>query len=134
MTTSPVIDSDLVERMYKWFNGLARRELPVTEAEVLEFWTDDCVMIINGHTRCVGPTAFAKHFNEIPQNLARWKVVLPLDMKTMQPGQICARYRINVVTTDGTAVSVLNGAFYNVRDGKLASMTEVAHYERRDVR
>jgi hypothetical protein len=134
MTAAPMIDGDLLERMYNWSNGLARRELTVTEAEVREFWTDDCVMVINGHTRCVGLTAFAKHFNEIPQKLSSWEVVLPLDMKTIQSGRICAYYRINVVTTDGTAVRVLNGAFYNVRDGKLASMTEVAHYDRRDIR
>jgi len=131
MAATPVCD--LLEGMYEWFNGLAGRELPVTEAEVREFWTDDCVMIINGHTRCVGLSEFAKHFNDIPCRLASWEVVLPLDAKIVQSGRIYVYYRINIVTTDGAAVRVLNGAFYDVRDGRLASMTEVAHYERCDM-
>jgi hypothetical protein len=122
-------DSLLPERVYRWFNGLVGRQAPVTEAEVRADWTDDCVMITNGQVKCVGIPAFVKHFNEIRQKLKSWKVELPLAIKVSDQNRIAVYYRITLVKPDDSTGTVLIGAFFDAANGKLARMTEVAHFE-----
>jgi hypothetical protein len=121
--------TELPERAYKWFNSLVGRKEPVREAEVRALWTDDCVMITNSQTKCTGISAFVKHFNEIHERLKSWEVELPLAIKTVQGDRIAAYYRIRLVKPTGEKGTVFVGAFFETRDGKLAKMTEVAHFE-----
>ena len=122
-------DSLLPERVCRWFNGLVGRQAPVTESEVRADWTEDCVMITNGQVKCVGIPTFVEHFNEIRQKLKSWKVELPLAIKVSDENRIAVYYRITLVKPDDSTGTVFIGAFFEVANGKLARMTEVAHFE-----
>ena len=117
------------ERLYEWFNSLPGRTASVTESELRDMWTEDCVMIANGELKCSGLPAFARHFNEIRSKLTSWRVQLPIDMRVAAEDHVAVYYHIDMVRTDGVAGKALVAAFFNVRDGKAASMTEIVHFE-----
>jgi hypothetical protein len=126
---SPQVDAALPERLYEWFNSLVRRPGIVTEAEVRTFWAEDCVMVINGQIRCSGVVALTKHFSEVPQRLKSWQVELPLLIRIAQKDRLGVYYRIRIVKNDGSEAVLFNGAFFEIRQGKLSRMTEIQHLE-----
>jgi len=117
------------EDLYSWFNSLQGRTAPVTAEEVRQMWTDDCQMITNGQVKCTGIPAFVKHFNEIRDKLKAWKVALPMSIRVEQNNTVGVSYHIDVVMKDGAPGKVLICAFFELRGGKAAKMTEIAHFE-----
>jgi SnoaL-like domain len=117
------------ESLYRWFNSLEGRSEPVTEKEIRQMWTDDCQMITNGQLKCTGIPAFVRHFNEIRDKLKSWKVRLPMTIRVQEKNTVGVYYHIDLVTSGGSAGHVLVCAFFELRDGKAARMTEVAYHE-----
>ena len=117
------------ECLYVWFNSLQGRGEPVTEAEVRQMWTEDCQMITNGQIKCTGIPGFVKHFNEIRDKLKSFKVNLPVSIRVEENNTVGVYYHIDIVMKDGTPGRVLVCAFFEVRGGKAAKMTEIAYHE-----
>ena len=129
VSSNPSTARSIPEDIYSWFNSLEGRSSPVTAQEVGEMWTDDCQMITNGQVKCTGIPAFVKHFNEIRDKLKTWKVALPMAIRVEQNSTVGVFYHIDVVMKDGAPGRVLVCAFFELRGGKAAKMTEIAHFE-----
>lgn len=86
-------------------------------------------MITNGQIKCTGIPGFVKHFNEIRDKLKSFKVNLPVSIRVEENNTVGVYYHIDIVMKDGTPGRVLVCAFFEVRGGKAAKMTEIAYHE-----
>jgi hypothetical protein len=62
-------------------------------------------------------------------HLKTWKVALPMAIRVEQNSTVGVFYHIDVVMKDGAPGRVLVCAFFELRGGKAAKMTEIAHFE-----
>jgi hypothetical protein len=122
-----------ISRILEWFNSLSEPGAVVTHADVEGRFTPDAKMIANRQLKCEGIEGHYRHFVEIRKKLASWRVRLPFELALSEGDRVAAYYLIDFVAADGSRGIVHDMAFWTVRDGKIASMTELVHFEGADV-
>jgi hypothetical protein len=116
----------------EWFNSLSEAGAVVTRADVERRFTPDARMVANNQLKCQGIDGHYKHFCEIRNKLRSWRV-LPFSIAVSEGDRLAAYYQIEFMTVDGSPGVIHDMAFWTVRDGKVASMTELVHFEGKDV-
>jgi hypothetical protein len=116
----------------EWFNSLSEAGAVVTRADVERRFTADARMVANNQLKCQGIEGHYKHFCEIRRKLRSWRV-LPFSIAASEADRVAAYYQIEFITADGSPGVIHDMAFWTVRDDKIASMTELCHFEGKDV-
>jgi hypothetical protein len=129
-TPTPLV---VISRVLEWFNSLSEPGAVATRADVEQRFTADARMLANNQLKCQGIEGHYKHFVEIRSKLKSWRVRLPFEIAVSEADRVAAYYLIEYVTVDGSRGIVHDMAFWTVRDGKIASMTELVHFEGVDV-
>jgi hypothetical protein len=123
----------VISRTMEWFNSLSEAGAVVTRADVERRFTPDASMVANNQPKCQGIDGHYKHFCEIRTKLKSWRVLLPFKVVVSEADRVAAYYQIEFVTADGSRGVIHDMAFWTVRDGKIANMTELVHFEGKDV-
>jgi hypothetical protein len=123
---------DILSGVFEWFNSLAAPGTIVKRADVERLFTPDMKMVANNQVKCVGLDAHYKHFSEIRNKLKSWHV-RPFTIALAEGDKVAAYYLIDFVAADGSSGVIHDMAFWTVRDGKVASMTELVHFEGKEV-
>jgi|SoiMethySBSTD1v2_1073268.scaffolds.fasta_scaffold574766_2 hypothetical protein len=114
----------VIQRLFDWYNDLVKRGGVVTRDDVKRYFTDDAVMIANDQVKCRGIEAHFKHFEELAQKMKSIEIQ-PFDMVVQEQDRAVAYYKINFVDAAGKSGTVLDMAFWDIRDGKIAKMEEL---------
>jgi ketosteroid isomerase-like protein len=94
---------------------------------VRRFFTDDAVMIRNDTVRCRGVEAHFKHFEDLARKMKAIEIQ-PFQIVVQEADRAAAYYRINFKDAEGKSGTVLDMAFWEFRDGKIAKMEELTEH------
>ena len=122
-----------INRVFDWFNSLNRPDVVVTREAVESMFTPDMKMVANNQVKCVGIDAHYRHFREIRVKLKSWHVRLPFEITVDDGKRLAAYYLIDYVAADGSSGVIHDMAIWTFRDGKVESMTEIVHFDGKDV-
>jgi len=118
---------EIVKRLFDWYNDLVRKSGSVTRNDVRRFFTDDAVMIRNDTVRCRGVEAHFKHFEDLARKMKAIEIQ-PFQIVVQEADRAAAYYRINFKDAEGKSGTVLDMAFWEFRDGKIAKMEELTEH------
>jgi ketosteroid isomerase-like protein len=118
---------EIVQRLFDWYNDLVRKSGSVTRDDVRRFFTDDAVMIRNDTVRCRGVEAHFKHFEDLARKMKAIEIQ-PFQIVVQEADRAAAYYRINFKDAEGKSGTVLDMAFWEFRDGKIAKMEELTEH------
>ena len=118
---------EIVKRLFDWYNELVRKSGSVTRDDVRRFFTDDAVMIRNDTVRCRGVEAHFKHFEDLARKMKAIEIQ-PFQIVVQEADRAAAYYRINFKDAEGKSGTVLDMAFWEFRDGKIAKMEELTEH------
>jgi ketosteroid isomerase-like protein len=118
---------EIVKRLFDWYNDLVKKSGSVTRDDVRRFFTDDAVMIRNDTVRCRGVEAHFKHFEDLARKMKGIEI-LPFEIVVQEADRAAAYYRINFKDAEGKSGTVLDMAFWEFRDGKIAKMEELTEH------
>jgi hypothetical protein len=119
---------EIVQGLFAWFNRTIAEGGEITEADVRRFFTDDAEMIANNRVKCKGIEAHLKHFDDLTSKMLSTEIQ-PFDLVVQEPGKAAGYYRINFKSADGSAGTIFDMAIWEFREGKIARMTEIIHFE-----
>ena len=122
-----------INRVFDWFNSLNDSSSVVTREDVERLFTPDMKMVANNQVKCVGIDAHYRHFREIRNKLKSWHVRRPFEICVDDGKRLAAYYLIEYVAADGSSGVIHDMAFWTFRDGKVESMTEIVHFDGKDV-
>jgi ketosteroid isomerase-like protein len=117
----------IVQRLFDWYNDLVRKSGSVTRDDVRRFFTDDAVMITNDAVKCRGVEAHFKHFEDLARKMKGIEIH-PFEIVVQEADRAAAYYRINFKDAEGKSGTVLDMAFWEFRDGKIAKMEELCEH------
>jgi ketosteroid isomerase-like protein len=138
MNTSPAPGETHRERLnelYAWCEALCTGEAAYTDDDILSFWADDARMITNGKLEAAGIPGLRKHFALFPQKYRRVEIRRPFHRYLETGNTVVIEYEIvgelrvgetAIVTGDATRQHVRVIAIFEIRDGRIAEMREVA--------
>ena len=121
--------------MYAWCEALTAGDAEYTEDDVASFWTDDARMITNGKLEAAGIPALREHFALFPQKYRRVEIRRPYHRYLEAGNTVVIEYEIigelragetAIATGDTRRQHVRVIAVFNMRDGRIAEMREVA--------
>ena len=121
--------------MYAWCEALTAGDAEYTEDDVASFWTDDARMITNGKLEAEGIAALREHFALFPQKYRRVEIRRPYHRYLEAGNTVVIEYEIigelragetAIATGDTRRQHVRVIAVFNMRDGRIAEMREVA--------
>jgi ketosteroid isomerase-like protein len=118
---------EIVQRLFDWYNDLVKRSGSVTRDDVKRFFTDDAVMLTNDTVKCRGVEAHFKHFEELARKMKAIEIQ-PFAIVVQEADRAAAYYRINFKDVEGKSGTVLDMAFWEFRDGKIAKMEELCDF------
>ncbi len=118
----------VIKSAFDWFNRTSAEGGAILESDVRRHWTDDAVMIANNRIKCSGIAAHIKHFNDLLEQM-KFTEIQPFDIVVDGPDRAAAYYRINFKSASGEEGTIYDLAIWDVRDGKIARMTEIIHVE-----
>lgn len=118
----------IVHNLFTWFNGAIVDGHKITADDVRRFFTEDAIMIANNRVKCQGIDAHLKHFDDLTSKMLSTEIQ-PFDLIVQDDGKAAGYYRINFHAADGTKGTIFDLAIWEFREGKIARMTEVIHFE-----
>ena len=127
MSSKPSGSIEIVQRLFDWYNDLVKRSGSVTRDDVRRFFTDDAVMIRNDTVRCRGVEAHFKHFEDLARKMKGIEIQ-PFEIVVQEADRAAAYYRIKFKDAEGKSGTVLDMAFWEFRDGKIAKMEELTEH------
>jgi ketosteroid isomerase-like protein len=138
MSTSPAPGGAYRERldeMYAWCEALCTGDADYIDSDIARFWTSDARMITNGKLEAAGIPALREHFALFPQKYRRVEIRRPYRSYLEAGNTVVIEYEIvgelragetAIVTGDATRQHVRVIAVFEMRDGRIAEMREVA--------
>jgi ketosteroid isomerase-like protein len=128
MTAPASGPAQVVKDLFSWYNeAITKGGAEVTREDVRRYFTDDAVMITNDKVKCAGIDAHFHHFQDIARKMSSLQV-RPFDLLVEQDDRAAGYYRIDFKDKEGNAGTVLDMAFWEFRDGKIARMVEVVDF------
>ena len=118
---------EIVKRLFDWYNDLVKKSGSVTRDDVRRFFTDDAVMLTNDAVKCRGVEAHFKHFEDLARKMKAIEIQ-PFEIVVQEADRAAAYYRINFKDAEGKSGTVLDMAFWEFRDGKIAKMEELCDF------
>lgn len=118
----------IVRELFDWYNeAITRGGGTVTRDDVRRFFTDDAVMITNETVKCQGIEGHFRHFEDIARKMDALEVG-PFRLMVQDSERAAAYYHIRFKDKEGKTGTVLDTAFWEFRDGKIARMVEVVDF------
>jgi len=123
------------DEMYAWCEALCTGDADYTEDDIARFWTDDARMITNGKLEAASIPDLRKHFALFPQKYRRVEIRKPYHRYLETSNTVVIEYEIvgelragetAIATGDAERQHVRVLAVFNMRDGRIAEMREVA--------
>ncbi len=118
----------IVRDLFAWFNSAIAEGRQITRADVERYFTDDAVMIANNRVKCRGIEAHLAHFDDLTSKMKQTEVQ-PFELVVEGENRAAGYYRINFKAVDGTEGTIFDMAIWEFRDGRIARMTEIIHFE-----
>jgi ketosteroid isomerase-like protein len=119
----------IVQNLFDWYNEtITKGGGAVTRDDVQRFFTDDAVMITNGAVKCAGIDAHCHHFADIARKMDQLEVQ-PFQIVVQDGERAAGYYHIKFTDKQGKAGTVLDMAFWEFRDGRIARMVEVVDFQ-----
>jgi ketosteroid isomerase-like protein len=138
MNTSPAPGGTYRKRLdelYTWCEALCTGDAENTEDHITRFWTHDARMITNGRLEAAGIPGLRDHFALFPKKYRRVEVRRPFRRYLEAGNTVVIEYEIvgelrvgetAIGTGDKTRQHVRVIAVFEMRDGRIAEMREVA--------
>jgi ketosteroid isomerase-like protein len=123
---------EIVQHLFDWYNDLVKESGSVTRDDVRRFFTEDAVMLTNDSVKCRGVEAHFHHFEELARKMKSIEIQ-PFQIVVQEADRAAAYYRINFKDAEGRSGTVLDMAFWEFRDGKIAKMEELCDFVGVDV-
>ncbi|HEY0939914.1 MAG TPA: nuclear transport factor 2 family protein [Steroidobacter sp.] len=118
----------IVRDLFDWYNEtIAAGRAAVTREDVQRYFTDDAVMITNEKVKCSGIDAHFHHFQDIARKMSAM-AIRPFDILVEEGNRAAGYYRIDFKDKEGKSGTVLDMAFWEFRDGKIARMVELVDF------
>jgi ketosteroid isomerase-like protein len=117
----------IVQRLFDWYNDLVKNSGSVTRDDVKRFFTEDAVMLTNDAVKCRGIEGHFHHFEDLARKMKSIEIQ-PFQIVVQEADRAAAYYRINFKDAEGKSGTVLDMAFWEFRDGKIAKMEEVCDF------
>lgn len=124
-----------LDEMYAWCEALCTGDAEYTEDDISRFWTSDARMITNGKLEAAGIAGLREHFALFPQKYRRVEIRRPYHGYLEAGNSVVVEYEIAgelragqtaIATDDTTRQHVRVIAVFQMRDGRIAEMREVA--------
>jgi limonene-1,2-epoxide hydrolase len=120
-TFSKPVASDLVARMFVWWNAAFKDPNGFTPEAFGKYFTDDAVMRINGTNRAKGLVDLAKRFRMIQGKVTAVEIQVPFVEAFSSPdGSKIFTYHLENATEGGKQMHSMVMGYVEVRDGKIA--------------
>jgi ketosteroid isomerase-like protein len=138
MNTGPAPGGTYRERldeMYAWCEALCTGDAGYAEDDIARFWTSDARMITNGRLEAAGIPGLRKHFALFPKKYRRVEIRRPYHRYLEAGKTVVIEYEISgelragesaIATGDTTRQHVRVIAVFQMREGRIAEMREVA--------
>ena len=123
----------VVEEVFRWFNNLGARKIGLNKSDLDQHFTTDVTMTINEKVMCQGVDAMFQRFVEMLDKTESWHVAVPLETGLSEADLAAASYQYRFVDarkSRGTAHVI---AIWRVRQGKIAEIKEMAHFEEEEL-
>ncbi|MBB5686877.1 nuclear transport factor 2 family protein [Sphingobium boeckii] len=120
-TFSRPVASDLVSRMFVWWNAAFKDPEGFTPEAFGQYFTDDAVMRINGTNRAKGLTDLAARFRKIQSSVDAVEIKVPFVEAFSSPdGKRIFTYHLESAIENGKESHSMVMGYVEVRGGKIA--------------
>jgi hypothetical protein len=116
--------TDVVSRMFTWWNGALKRPDGFTERAFARYYTPDATLTLNGETQVRGLAQWVEHFRKIQASGHEVEIVVPFK-DVFQVGNHVFTYHVIRSRGGGHVGCMLAAGEAVLRGGKIASMTLV---------
>lgn len=122
-----------VHNLFIWFNAISGTDKEVTMEDVARLYTEDATMVFNNRLICKGIEGNYLHCLDLKNQLKSWKFSVPFNITVVEGNTVAGYYTNEFTTLDGKRGTAYDMCIWTVRDGKIASITEVVVHEGADV-
>ena len=119
-----------VERVFRWFNDLGARRIPLNRFDVERLFDPDLALMIDMKVMAKGTDAMVQRMTEMLQKTKWWSVApLPSEFCLSEGDKAAAYYQYRFVDPTDLKGKIHIVAIWRVRDGKIAEVRELKQIE-----
>jgi len=119
-----------VERVFRWFNDLGARRIPLNRSDVERLFDPDLALMIDMKVMAKGTDAMAQRMTEMLQTTKWWSVTpLPFEFCLSEGEMAAAYYQYQFVDATDVKGKIHIVAIWRVRDGTIAEVKELKQIE-----
>lgn len=119
-----------VERVFRWFNDLGARRIPLNRFDVDRLFDPDLALMIDMKVMAKGTDAMVQRMTEMLQKTKWWSVApLPFEFCLSEGDKAAAYYQYQFVDPGDVKGKIHIVAIWRVRNGKIAEVKELKQIE-----
>ena len=126
----PETSLQVVERVFRWFNDLGARKIPLNRSDVERLFSPGLSLMIDMKVMAKGTDAMVQRMREMLEKTTWWNASpLPFEFCLSERDMAAAYYQYHFIDPAGASGKLHIVAIWRVQDGRIAEVKELKQIE-----